>query len=58
MKLLKTKIKIFKTLLLNLACTLAYTTMLVIIDNHKKSLRTEGVYDLSDLDSESGFESD
>ena len=57
MKHLKAKIKTFKTFLLKLTCTLAYTTMLVILDNHRKSLRTVGVYDLSDLDSESGIES-
>ena len=57
MKLPKAKSKIIETLLLKLTCTLAYTTMLVILDNHRKSLRTEGVFDLSDLDSESGIES-
>ena len=57
MKHLKAKIKILETLLLRLTCSLAYTTMLVILDNYRKSLRTVGVYDLSDLDSESGIES-
>ena len=53
---MKSNIKI-ETLLIKLACFLAYVTWLVILNNYRRSLRIEGVYDLSDLSSESGIDS-
>ena len=46
-----------ETLLIKLACCLAYATWLVLLNNYKRSLRIEGIFDLSDLDSESGIDS-
>ena len=53
---MKSNFKI-ETLLIKLACCLAYVTWLVILNNYRRSLRTEGVFDLSDLSSESGIDS-
>ena len=61
MKHAYTKIRHYKTkienLLITIACHISLSTFIALFNNYRISLRIPEVRDLSDLDSESGFES-